>query len=206
MMLQILKSARVRPSKQVYFKPLNLSRNNYSVVKLCSGNLCDDLKTLLFITTTSLTLSLSPGIGEFWRRRTKTGRENELDLKRHPRITCCVYGCRQEPPSFEDWKRINKQKGLYWACSKCYCVAGHIQRIRMILTWVIVWRLTKFKFKCNFQIRPYLQTNQGRASNTNPKCRQRYYREKRIARLGWGDTSSYDDASEAFNVSFVSPI
>ena len=73
----------------------------------------------------------------------------------------------------------------------------------MILTVVIIWRSAKFKFRM-FKIRPYLQTNQGRASNTNSKCRQRDDRRRKRGTLAWGDTSSYDDASDAFNVSFVS--
>ena len=61
-------------------------------------------------------------------------------------------------------------------------------------------------FMLSFQIRPYLQTNQGRASNSNPKCQRnrRWRGKRRITPLVWGHTSSYDDASEAFNVSFES--
>ena len=59
-------------------------------------------------------------------------------------------------------------------------------------------------FVCHFKILPYLQTNQGRASNANPKCKRR--RKRSTATLAWGLTSTYDDASEAFNVSFASKL
>ncbi|CAB3988758.1 C3 and PZP-like alpha-2-macroglobulin domain-containing 8 isoform X2, partial [Paramuricea clavata] len=54
------------------------------------------------------------------------------------------------------------------------------------------------------KILPYLRTYQQRAYNSNPKCRNSWnpwWRGKRsIAPFYWGDSSSYDDASDAFNV------
>ena len=60
-----------------------------------------------------------------------------------------------------------------------------------------------------FQIRPYLQTYQPRAYNSNPKCGWggwgRWWRDKRSVIAPW-PRSNYDDASDAFNVSFITLI